>query len=485
MEGTWSPQARHAISRWVRGVQSGHRWDRRTAAIVLQPVPNRCIAVRSRGSELAFAAVVMDITQHVATPNFDRRQLNEDDLRESEERFRLLVQSVKDYAIFMLDPDGHITTWNAGAERIKGYTAAEIIGAHFSIFYPESEKYTKPPRELAIAVETGVYEEEGWRIRKDGSRFWASVVITAVRTPDGRLTGFAKVTRDLTERRVAQDREIEAVRRIAREEAGRVDAEVRAGEMRTLAEQLQLRTEQLEEQRRAVAAASRAKSEFLAAMSHELRTPLNAIGGYAQLLQMGVSGPVTAEQHVYLERIQRSQGHLLGVINDILNFSRLEAGQVEFNITTVSLCELVESVVTMITPQADAKQLTLELGEHDAALKAEGDPLKIEQVLLNLLSNAVKFTAEGGTISLACGAEGDHVWAEVRDTGIGMPAHELELIFAPFRQVGRSLANPKEGTGLGLAISRDLARRMDGDLTVESEEGVGSRFRLTLPRGQV
>jgi len=437
------------------------------------------------GSRLALVAGPMDLTRNVATPNSDRRQLGEDDLRESEERFRLLVQSVKDYAIFMLDPDGYVTTWNAGAERINGYTAGEIIGKHFSVFYPESDKYTKPPRELAIAVETGVYEEEGWRIRKDGSTFWASVVITAVRTADGRLTGFAKVTRDLTERRLARERDLEAARRIAREEAARVDAEVRAGEMRALAEQLQHRTEELEEQRRAVVAASRAKSEFLAAMSHELRTPLNAIGGYAQLLQMGVSGPVTAEQQVYLERIQRSQGHLLGVINDILNFSRLEAGQVEFRSATVSVCDMVESVVTMITPQADAKQLTLELGVHDTAPLAEGDPLKIEQILLNLLSNAVKFTEEGGTISFACGSEGDQVWVEVRDTGIGVPEDELEVIFAPFKQVGRTLANPKEGTGLGLAISRDLARRMHGDLTVESEEGVGSTFRLTLPRGQV
>jgi signal transduction histidine kinase len=187
---------------------------------------------------------------------------------------------------------------------------------------------------------------------------------------------------------------------------------------------------------------------------------------------------------LYLERIQRSQAHLLGVINDILNFSRLEAGEVEFRTATVSVCDMVESVVTMITPQADAKQLTVALGAHDTAPLVQGDPLKIEQILLNLLSNAVKFTAEGGTISFACGSQGDNVWVEVRDTGIGMPKHELELIFAPFKQVGRSLANPKEGTGLGLAISRDLARRMHGDLTVESEEGVGSTFRLTLPRGQ-
>jgi len=417
-------------------------------------------------------------------PGLTQGGLGESELHESEERFRLLIESVKDYAIFMLDRNGYVTTWNAGAERIKGYSAKEIIGKHFSIFYPEAEKATKPAWELELAIETGVYEEEGWRIRKDGSRFMANVVITPIYTPSGELTGFAKVTRDLTERRAAQEREIDAARRIATEEARRTGAELRAREMKELADQLQLKTEQLEEQRRAAADASRAKSEFLAAMSHELRTPLNAIGGYAQLLQMGVSGPATAEQQVYLARIQRSQEHLLGVINDILNFSRLEAGQVEFHITTVPICDLVDEVVTMIMPQASAKRLTLEMGAHDRSFAAEGDALKIEQIVLNLLSNAVKFTTEGGTIALACGTGDDHVWLSVRDTGIGMPEHELDLIFAPFKQVGRSLASPKEGTGLGLAISRDLARRMHGDLTVESEEGVGSTFKLTLPLGR-
>jgi PAS domain S-box-containing protein len=417
-------------------------------------------------------------------PSLSRRQLDEDDLRESEERFRLLIESVKDYAIFMLDPDGYVSTWNAGAERIKGYSAADIIGKHFSIFYPEEEKNTKPPHELALAIATGVYEEEGWRIRKDGSRFWANVVITPVRTSSGRLTGFAKVTRDLTERRMAQDREIEAVRRIAREEAARLGAELRAREMRALAEQLQVKTEQLDQQRRTAAEANRAKSEFLAAMSHELRTPLNAIGGYTQLMQMGVSGPVTVEQQQHLERIQRSQQHLLGIINDILNFSRIEAGQIEFHIVDVSVCELIESVVGMIAPQLASKGLKLVMAPHDGAPMAQGDAPKIEQILLNLLSNAIKFTGEGGTIDITCGAGDGHIWVDVADNGIGIPEHELEMIFAPFKQVGRSLASPKEGTGLGLAISRDLARGMHGDLTAKSEEGVGSTFRLTLPRGR-
>jgi PAS domain S-box-containing protein len=380
------------------------------------------------GSLVGFAKVTRDLTL---------RRAAEQAIRDSEQRFRLLVDSVKDYAIFMLDPQGYVTTWNTGAQRIKGYTAAEIIGKHFSIFYAPDEAADKPERELATAINEGRYEEEGWRRRKDGTRFWANVVLTPVRDEHGTLAGFAKVTRDLTERRKAQE----------------------------------------------VEAANRTKSQFLAAMSHELRTPLNAIGGYTQLLAMGISGPVTDEQREQLERIQRSQHHLLGIINDILNFSRIEAGQVVYDIRSVPVREILEAVTPMILPQAKMKDLRLGIGACPPDLVVNADAAKLEQILINLLSNSVKFTEPGGTIELGCELNGDRVWISVRDTGIGIAEHELESIFAPFVQVGRNLANPKEGTGLGLAISRDLARAMHGDLTVQSQEGVGSTFTVRMPGG--
>jgi PAS domain S-box-containing protein len=389
------------------------------------------------GAVVAFAGVTCDLS--------DGRQV-EVALQQSEEGFRLLVQSVRDYAIFLLDPTGHIATWNAGAQRIKGYTAEEIIGQHFSIFYPSEDKRDgKPARELEIAIRTGVYEEEGWRLRRNGSRFWASVVITALRQPDGTLAGFAKVTRDLTERRAAQERVLEDARRITEAET-----------------------------------ANRVKGEFLASMSHELRTPLNAIAGYAELMLMGVSGPVTEEQRAHLQRIGRSQQHLLGIINDLLNFSRLEAGRVTFDLGSVALGDVTDAVVPMIGPQANAKRLSVAVN-CGREWRAHADRSKVEQILLNLLSNAVKFTDAGGAIEVTCGSTDDRVWLIVRDTGIGIPAIAIERIFAPFVQVGRSLANPKEGAGLGLSISRQLARGMGGDLTVESSEGVGSIFALTLP----
>jgi PAS domain S-box-containing protein len=368
-------------------------------------------------------------------------------LRLSEERFRVLVQSVRDYAIFALDLDGRVISWNEGARRIKGYEAEEIIGRHFSVFYPPDVAASgHPARELAIAREEGRYEEEGWRVRKDGSRFWANVIITALRDDDGALIGYAKVTRDLTERRLSQQREIEDARRIAEAEAS-----------------------------------SRAKTGFLAAMSHELRTPLNAIAGYAQLMQEGVGGDVNPAHRDYLSRIINSQQHLLAIVNDLLNYSRLEAGGVEYARQTIDVHELVEGVLTMVAPQAERKSLELTHGPCAPMLHATGDRLKAEQIVLNLLSNAVKFTPARGTIAVTCSGGEGVVCVSVKDTGPGIPADKLETIFVPFVQLGRTLTSAHEGAGLGLAISRDLARAMGGEVSVESIEGDGARFTLRLP----
>jgi len=398
-------------------------------------------ALRAPDGELVgFAKITRDLTE---------RRDAEEELRQSEERFRLIVQTVKDYAIFMLDPQGNVATWNEGARRIKGYNADEIIGRHFSTFYPHADlERGKPAWELEVATREGRFEDEGWRIRKDGTQFWANVIITALFNK-GRLVGFAKVTRDLTERKASEERAVRDASRLAAAEA-----------------------------------ASRTKSEFLATMSHELRTPLNAIGGYAELIDMGVAGAINEEQRSYLMRIRNSQQHLLAIINDLLNYSRSEAGQIVYEMGEVSLHEVVDSAVPMMTPQAQSKDITVAHGPCAQAATAWADQQKVEQIVLNLLSNAVKFTPEGGRITISCGQGEDRGTITVSDNGPGIPPDKTEAIFEPFVQLGRTLTSQQQGTGLGLAISRDLARAMNGDLAVGNTPGGGATFTLTLPRAE-
>jgi chemotaxis family two-component system sensor kinase Cph1 len=228
--------------------------------------------------------------------------------------------------------------------------------------------------------------------------------------------------------------------------------------------------------------ANRAKSDFLAMMSHELRTPLNAIGGYAQMLEMGVRGPVSDEQTLDLQRIQRSQRHLLSLINDILNFAKLEAGHIAFAIIDYDLRSALEEVESLVLPQLEERHLTFSLSVDAGPLMVKADGEKVRQVLLNLLSNAIKFTPESGAIGVSAARHGATIVVAVRDTGVGIPADSLQKVFEPFVQAHRTPdLSGHRGIGLGLAISRDLARAMGGDITVESAVGQGSTFTLTLP----
>ncbi|HMF86588.1 MAG TPA: PAS domain-containing sensor histidine kinase [Gemmatimonadaceae bacterium] len=371
-----------------------------------------------------------------------------DAIKQGGQFYQMMVDSVRDYAIFMLDPDGHVASWNKGAQRIKGYTPSEIIGQHFSVFYPQKDITSgKPPHELKVAARVGRFEDEGWRLRKDGTAFWANVIITAVRDEKSNLIGFSKVTRDLTERRAAEEKSIADARRIAKAEASNT-----------------------------------AKSEFLAAMSHELRTPLNAIGGYTELLALELAGPIKPEQKDYLDRIRKSQQHLLGIISDLLNYSRIEAGNVSYDIRPLALGTVIESVLPIMEAPAAAKKV--QLRSETAALDcvALGDRARVDQIVLNLLSNAIRHTAAGGSVTIKCVVSRKTAEIAVIDTGTGIPKDKLDAIFEPFVQLGRSLSSAHEGMGLGLSISRDLARAMNGDLTVSSKVGEGSTFTLRLPR---
>lgn len=293
------------------------------------------------------------------------------------------------------------------------------------------------------------------------------------------------------------DREIaqlaETFNRMARGTArAHRELEDRFREARSLAEELEHANSRLratsraaEEAQVAAETANAAKSSFLAAMSHELRTPLNAIAGYVQLIQMGLRGPVTPEQQADLHRIKRSHTYLLSLIEDVLNFAKLDAHQMEFHARDVTVEEIMRDVETLLAPQLKASGIDYQYEECDPGLAVRADPDKTQQILVNLLTNAVKFTKTPGKVTVSCSFDDESVQIRVSDTGIGIKEGDIERVFEPFVQLGRGLSQPGEGVGLGLTISRDFARRMGGDLTVKSVPGEGSEFTMSLPRGEV
>jgi signal transduction histidine kinase len=312
------------------------------------------------------------------------------------------------------------------------------------------------------------FEEELLRARKEAERARAEV------------EEHAEELRVSNEQLEEQAVEMELQQEQLREQA--VELEAQADHLRTLNDALQERTDEADRQRRAADDANRAKSSFLAVMSHELRTPLNAIGGYVQLLEMGIHGPVTDAQREALGRVERSQKHLLRLINDVLNLARIESGRVEYVLEDVDLAALMADVTPMVEPQMTAKALALEVAVS-AGTVARADREKVQQIVINLLSNAIKFTPAGGRVRVeARHADGPReVLLSVADTGIGIAPEKQASVFDPFVQVDMSRTRRSEGSGLGLAISRDLARGMGGDLRVESTVGEGSTFTLTLP----
>ncbi len=314
------------------------------------------------------------------------------------------------------------------------------------------------------------FEDELLRARRDADRARAEA--------EAHAEELARVNEMLE----AQALEMEMQQQQLEEAATELEAQAEA--LQEANEQLRQHGEELERQRAAAEEANRAKSTFLAVMSHELRTPLNAIAGYVQLLEMGIHGPVTEAQLGALSRIERSQQHLLRLINDVLNLARIEAGRVEYVIEPVPLDDLIAGVVPMVEPQLAARQLTLEVSVGPGIV-ASADREKVQQIAINLLSNALKFTPPGGRVSVDAAVRVGRpgvVYLRVADTGVGIPADRQPFVFDPFVQVDMSRTRRSEGTGLGLAISRDLARGMGGDLRVRSQEGVGSVFTLSLPR---
>ncbi|MCW2237476.1 hybrid sensor histidine kinase/response regulator [Azospirillum canadense] len=407
------------------------------ASVVIVPIRD------DSGTQIGFGKVTRDITE---------RKAAQDALRLSEERFRLLVQGVTDYAIFMLDTSGHVTNWNSGAQRMKGYSAADIVGQHFSRFYTEEDRATGlPARALRTAEREGRIEMEGWRLRKDGSRFWASVVIDAIHDDQGTLIGFGKVTRDITERREAQ---------IALDEA----------------RQALFQAQKME-----------AVGQLTGGIAHDFNNLLQAIGGSLELLERRLAAGRT-DVGKYVAATRASVDRAAALTQRLLAFSRrspLKPERVAVNDLVTGMLELIQRSV------GEAVQVDLALA--DAPWPTWADANQIENALLNLAINARDAMPEGGHLTIATGnvhldqnsgaadanlKPGDYIRLTVTDTGVGMPPDVLARAFEPFfttKPLG-------QGTGLGLSQLYGFARQSDGHIHIDSEVGRGTTVTLYLPR---
>jgi PAS domain S-box-containing protein len=494
--------------------------------------------------------------------------------QEIEDWYRLSAASVKDYGIYLVDPGGRIASWNPGAERIKGYRAEEIIGQHISIFYPpEEQPQEKVEKLLTQARAEGRAEELGWQVRKDGSRFWGDMVITALRNEAGALLGYSKITRDLnvqhdfesalqqsyreltdikhaldvstivavtdcrgtityvneafcnisrysTQELIGQNHRIINSGTHPKEffiEMWRTIAQGRRwqGEIRNRAKDGSLywvdttivpfldergkpyqyiairhditRRKALEEElgqaKELAESMSQRKSQFLANMSHELRTPLNAIIGYSEMMEGGMAGALTEKQQKYIHNIVISGRHLLNMVNEILDLSKVEAGKIELTLQPVHLPSMLEELQTVFRALAEKRQIRMVFDIQADISTIDADPVRLKQIFLNLISNAIKFNQPGGQVFVRVRSSEDREWVECQivDEGIGIPQEKLPELFQEFHQLDNSYARQHEGTGLGLVLTKRLVELHQGTIAVQSLDGSGSTFTFRLP----
>jgi PAS domain S-box-containing protein len=399
-----------------------------------RPIDDSAAPIRNtRGDVAGVVLVFRDVSE---------RRKAEKALRESEERFRLLVESTHDYAIFMLDPQGHVSSWNTGAERIKGYKADEIIGKHFSCFYPK-EAVAKgwPAYELTMATNQGHFEDVGWRVRKDGSQFWANVVISALRDEGGTLRGFSKITRDLSERR-----------------------------------QLERATLQAE----LMVDLNRRKDEFLAMLSHELRNPLAPILNAVHLLHLQKNeDPIQQQARVIIERQVQ---HLTRLVDDLLEVSRVTTGRIRLEQENIDMAGIVERAADTVRPLLVQRSHEFSLTLPSEPLWVFADPTRMEQVVVNLLTNAAKYTPDRGRIWLTLQRQGEEAVMRVRDSGVGIAPEFLPSIFDSFTQADRSLDRSQGGLGIGLTVVQRVVEMHGGRVEAHSAGlGHGSEFLVRLP----
>lgn len=392
---------------------------------------------------IGFSKVTRDLTE---------RKQAEESMRQSEERYRSLVEQVIDYGIFMLDEKGRIVSWNEGAKRIKGYTPEEIIGKYFSIFYPEEDIIMgKPAHELKVAREKGKYEEEGWRLRKDGSRFWANVIITAVYNNDGNLIGYSKVTRDLTERKASEKalkESNERYRQLTRElKAANAELSYANGEL----------------------------EQFTSIVSHDLQEPIRTIKSFLRLIQIKLSEGQYADLDNYINKSINAAGRMKELIQNLLQYSQL--GKREVVEDPVEVSELLSQAVQNLKSAVDVSGAEITIQSEVDTIT--GDRVQLLQLVQNLLSNALKFTENSRPqITIKVSGEEGYARFAISDNGIGIAKTDLNKVFEIFRRLHTQKDYP--GTGIGLAICKKIVDRHSGRIWPESEPGKGTTFYFTL-----
>ncbi|RUT00868.1 hypothetical protein DSM106972_072770 [Dulcicalothrix desertica PCC 7102] len=403
-------------------------------------------------SMLRSAKALAQINALSSQQNYERLLQSQIKLRTSEERYRLFVEGVKEYAIFMMDINGLITDWNKGAERILGYQEAEIIGKHFScIFLPQDIARGKPESALNTAVTDGMSSYNRWHLCKDGAKFWGSGVVIPLKdeTQDGKLQGFAKILQDLTERKQAEE---EREQLLLREQAARASSE----------------------------AANRSKDDFLAMVSHELRTPMTSIVGWVGMLQTGMLDD--SKQKEAIETVERNANLQLQLIEDLLDISRIVRGELSLSKENVDLVAVINAAIEIIQYKSDAKCIQIKCVLDTSQEIIWGDFERLQQVICNLLSNAIKFTPNNGRVEIRLSNTIFDAQIQIIDTGLGISPEFMPYIFERFRQADNTSTRSNKGLGLGLAISHHIVELHGGTIQAESRGiGRGATFTVKLP----
>lgn len=374
--------------------------------------------------------------------------------REHTEFSRLLVNTIQEYAIFLLDPEGYISTWNPGAQKHKGYKPDEIIGKHFSVFYPKRDvEAGKPAWELQEAKRSGHVEDEGWRIRKDGTRFWANVVITALFDDNGELIGFAKVTRDLSERKRHEEQLRQANQKLKRQST----------ELQTL---------------------NKSKDEFISLASHQLRTPASGVKQFLGLVLDGYAGELSDTQKEYLLRAYESNEREIALINDLLLVAQLDAGKMILNKVGCDLNTLIKNVIAEQEYKFKKRQQTVELNLPTDPLVVTIDGKRFRMVLENMIDNASKYTPNEGKIIVTVRHERSEAIVSIADTGVGIDQESMSKLFRKFSRIPNHLSEKVGGSGLGLYWAQQIVKLHKGTISVDSRQDMGTTFTVVLPKSK-